>query len=96
MHLFLNYEKTNNMRKTKQIFGLFIMKMAGLIPPKSAATGLLIGIAAMLTTTTNSCESQVMCYDPAPPDTIPQDTLDSTRLIQSTDTITRLNEERKN
>lgn len=69
------------------------MKTAGLVPPKSAVAGLLIGFAAMLATTT-SCEPQVMCYDPAPPDTIPQDTLDSTRQNVPTNLILNIDEKK--
>jgi len=70
------------------------MKVVGIVPPKSAVAGLLIGFAAMLATTTTSCEPQVMCYDPAPPDTIPQDTLDSTRQNIPNNTTLNIDEKR--
>ncbi len=64
----------------KKTVAFFILNISRIIPPRSAATGLLIGLAAMLTTTTTSCEPQVMCYDPVQPDSIPQDTIDSARI----------------
>lgn len=82
------------MRRAKRFFGIIIMKLAVLVPPKSAVAGLLIGFAAMLATTATSCEPQVMCYDPAPPDTIPQDTLDSTRQHIPTNTMLNIDEKR--
>ena len=54
----------------------------------------MIGLAALLTTSTTSCEPQVMCYDPAPPDTIPQDTVDTVRQTIQTDTFENPDEKR--
>ncbi len=82
------------MRTIKRFFGTAIMKIVDIVPPKSAVAGLLIGFAAMLATTATSCEPQVMCYDPAPPDTIPQDTLDSTRQHTPTNTMLNIDEKR--
>ncbi|MPM08393.1 hypothetical protein SDC9_54705 [bioreactor metagenome] len=82
------------MRTIKRFFGTAIMKIVDIVPPKSAVAGLLIGFAAMLATTATSCEPQVMCYDPAPPDTIPQDTVDSTRHFVQPDTINDFHEKK--
>ena len=71
-----------------------LLRIIRLIPPKSAAAGFMIGLAALLTTSTTSCEPQVMCYDPAPPDTIPQDTVDTVRQTIQTDTFEKPDEKR--
>lgn len=82
------------MKSAKQFFGHFLLRIIRLIPPKSAAAGFMIGLAALLTTSTTSCEPQVMCYDPAPPDTIPQDTVDTVRQTIQTDTFEKPDEKR--
>lgn len=82
------------MKSVKKWAGRLLLKATRILPPKSAAAGCLIGLAAWLTTTTTSCQPQVMCYDPAPPDTIPQDTLDSTRQNVPGNTILNIDEKR--
>lgn len=82
------------MKSAKQFTGHFLLRAIRLIPPKSAAAGFLIGLVALLTTSTTSCEPQVMCYDPAPPDSIPQDTVDSTRQTLPTDIFENADEKR--
>jgi len=82
------------MKSAKQFSGQMLLRIIRLIPPKSAAAGFMIGLAALLTTSTTSCEPQVMCYDPAPPDTIPQDTVDTVRQTIQTDTFEKPDEKR--
>lgn len=53
-----------------------LLRIIQIVPPRTAITSFLIGIAALLTTTTTSCGPGVSCYEPAvdPIDTIQQDT----------------------
>ncbi|HPB01329.1 MAG: hypothetical protein RB294_08855 [Bacteroidales bacterium] len=81
------------MKTLKRNTGLALLKLVKVFPARSAVAGIFIALAALLTTTT-SCEPQVMCYDPAPPDTIPQDTVDSTRQTLPTDIFENTDEKR--
>lgn len=80
--------------KFSEFSGKFLLWFTRLVPARSAAAGFFIGLAAFFTTSTTSCDHQVMCYDPAPPDTIPQDTVDSTRHFVQPDTINDFHEKK--
>jgi len=64
------------MNKLKIFFGIILLRIFRIVPPRTAITSFLIGIAALLTTTTTSCGPGVSCYEPAvdPIDTVEQDT----------------------